>query len=93
VIAQALDDEVVVVRHQAERVDMQAEPFDRLPQLGEEAAAVVPVEVDSAALDTARGRVPDAVVRKRGAGQPADVSQARGQRSRASPCGHIGTQD
>ena len=70
VIAQALDDEVVVVRHQAESVDVQAEPFDCLPELGEEAAAVVAVEVDRAASDAARGGVPDAIVGKRRARQP-----------------------
>jgi hypothetical protein len=70
VIADALDDEVVVVRHQAESVDVQAEPLDCLPELGEEAAAVVAVEEDRAAFDAARGRVPDAVVGKRGARQP-----------------------
>jgi hypothetical protein len=43
VIAQALDDEVVVVRHQAESVNVEAEPFDGLPELGEEAPAVVAV--------------------------------------------------
>jgi hypothetical protein len=70
VIAQALDDEVVVVRHQAESVDVKAEPLDCLPELGEEAAAVVAVEVDGAAFDAACRGVPDAVVGKRRARQP-----------------------
>ena len=70
VVAQALDDEVVVVRHQAESVNVEAEAFDCLPQLGEEAAAVVAVEVDGAAFDTARRRVPDAVGGERRARQP-----------------------
>jgi hypothetical protein len=69
-IAQALNDEVVVVRHQAESVNVEAEPFDCLPELGEEAAAVVAVEVDRAAFDAARRGVPDAVVGKRRARQP-----------------------
>ena len=69
-IAKALNDEVVVVRHQAESVNVEAEPFDCLPELGEEAAAVVAVEVDGAAFDAARRGVPDAVVGKRRARQP-----------------------
>jgi hypothetical protein len=43
VIAHGLNDEVVVVRHQAESVNVEAEPFDGLPELGEEAPAVVAV--------------------------------------------------
>ena len=65
VIAQALDDEVIVVRHQAQSVDVQTQPLDRLPELGEKAAPVVPVEIDRAPLDAAGRRVPDAVVGKR----------------------------
>ena len=85
VIAEALDDEVVVVRHQAESVDVQAEPLDCLPELGEEAAAVVAVEVDRAAFDAARGRVPDAVVGKRRARQPCHAPNLEPEKRAASP--------
>ena len=92
VIAEALDDEVVVVRHQAESVDVQAEPLDRLPELGEEAASVVAVEVDRAACDTACRRVPDAVVGKRRARQPGHAPKLEAAKSLETPCGNIGTQ-
>ena len=92
VIAQALDDEVVVVRHQAESVNVEAEAFDRLPQLGEEAAAVVAVEVDGAAFDTARRRVPDAVGGERRARQPWHAEKLEAKEAVQHPCGNIGTQ-
>jgi hypothetical protein len=84
-IAQALDDEVVVVRHQAESVDVETEALDCLPELGEEAAAVVAVEVDRAASDAARGRVPDAVVGKRGARQPGHARKLEPETPAKSP--------
>ena len=92
-VAQALDDEVVVVRHQAESVDVQAEPLDRLPELGEEATAVVAVEVDLSPFDAARRRVPDAVVGKRRAGQPGHAPKLEPEVPRSKPCGNIGTKD
>jgi hypothetical protein len=64
-VAGALDDEVVVVGHQAERVGVQAEAADRPPELGEELPAVVAVEEDLPPLDAARRRVPDPVLGKR----------------------------
>ena len=91
-IAQALDDEVVVVRHQAESVDVQAEPFDRLPELSEEAAAVIGIEIDSAACDSTRRRVPDAVSRETSSAATVASSKARGKEAVRSPCGIIGTQ-
>jgi hypothetical protein len=70
----ALDDEVVVVRHQAQRVDVEPEPLDGAPELSEELAAVVAVEVDLSPLDAAGRRVPDAVL---GKGRSGDASHSR----------------
>jgi hypothetical protein len=91
-IAQALNNEVVVVRHQAESVNVEAEPFDCLPELGEETAAVVAVEVDGAAFDAARRRVPDAVIGKRRARQPWHAEKLKAEMPSETPCGSIGTQ-
>ena len=73
-VAEALDDEVVVVRHQAEHVRPEPESAHGLPELREELAPVVPVEVDPSPLDAARRHVPDAVVRERGAREPSHRS-------------------
>ena len=91
-IAQALNDEVVVVRHQAESVNVEAEPFDRLPELGKEAAAVVAVEVDRAAFDAARRRVPDAVVGKRRARQTWHAAKLEAEQAAETRVDNIGTQ-
>jgi hypothetical protein len=57
----ALDDEVVVVVHQAEGVHAPAEALDRFREQAEEEAAVVVVEVDRALGDPAAGHVVDPV--------------------------------
>src|SRR5947208_558463 len=56
-----LDDEVVMRRHQAERVNGQTEAVDALRQQLEEAQTVRLVAVDVAAVDAARRDVEDAV--------------------------------
>jgi len=66
---------VVVVRHQAEGVDVQPEPVDGPPELNEELPAVVAVEVDLSSLDAARRRVPDAVLGKGRSRQPGHLGQ------------------
>jgi hypothetical protein len=62
----AVEDEVVVRRHQTERVDGPAEAFDAGPQEDEEPAPVVVVAEDRAAVDAA-GRDVEVAVGKRGA--------------------------
>jgi hypothetical protein len=66
---------VVVVRHQAEAIDIQPEPVDRPPELNEELPAVVAVEVNLSSLDAARRRVPDAVFREGRSRQPGHLRQ------------------
>jgi hypothetical protein len=68
-LAGAFDDEVVVVRHQAEGVNVESKAGDRAPELREELTAVVAVEVDLPALDPAGRDVPDAVLGERGSRQ------------------------
>jgi hypothetical protein len=56
-----VDDEVVVRRHQAERVDGPVEAGDALSEQTEEGQAVGVVAVDRATIDAARRHVEDAV--------------------------------
>ena len=81
----ALDDEVVVVRHQAERVDVESERLYRPTEQGQEESAVLPVEEDAPPLDTARRHVPDAVGGKHGSRKPRHGSSVRPPCSRTSP--------
>jgi hypothetical protein len=64
-IAKALDDEVVVVRQQAEGLSLEPEALDGAAELAEEAARVVGVEEDAPPADPARRHVPDAVLGER----------------------------
>jgi hypothetical protein len=75
----AVEDEVEVGRHQAERVHRPAEALDATVEAGEEEAPVVVVAVDRAAVHAARDHVEVAVGerRTRDAGHDADES-ARG---------------
>jgi hypothetical protein len=66
---------VVVVRHQAEGVDVQPEPVDGPPELDQELSGVVAVEEDLPSLDAARGRVPDAVLGKGRSRQPGHLDK------------------
>ncbi len=68
-LARAVDHEVIVVRHQAQGVDVELESVDGPPELSEELSPVVAVEVDLSPLDTARRRVPDAVLGKGRSGE------------------------
>ncbi len=60
-VADALDDEVVVIRHQAERVDVKGVLLDCPPELCEEAPPVSDVPEHGLPRDAARRHVPDAV--------------------------------
>jgi hypothetical protein len=68
-VAPAFNDEVVVVRHQAEGERAQLEPFHRPPQLRQEREPVFAVEVHVSLLDAARRHVPDTVGREARAGE------------------------
>jgi hypothetical protein len=85
--APALDDEVVVVRHQAEGDRLEVEPSDRGAQLGEKAASVLAVAEDALACDPARRDVPHAVVRKRRARKPRHNSKVGPASCSRGECG------
>jgi hypothetical protein len=70
-----LDDNVVVVRHQAEDVDRPAVAVDRLRQQLEKDEAIAVVADDRSAVDAARGDVEDPVRQLR-------AQQARHRRPR-----------
>jgi co-chaperonin GroES (HSP10) len=86
-----LDDEVVVVRHQAERVELPVMLPDDHAEEPEEEAAVVVVAIDRDAPGTARGDVEVAVgedvARKSGHSEPPYAAQ----RERRNPCGRTVT--
>jgi hypothetical protein len=60
-LAGGLDDEVVVISHQAERVARPAEATDDVREHAQEGAAIVVVAVDEDAPGAARGDVEEAV--------------------------------
>jgi hypothetical protein len=64
-----LDDQVVVIAHQAERVEVPAEPAHDDSEQPKEMAAVLVVAVDPRPVDAARGDVVVAAGRKEVAGQ------------------------
>jgi hypothetical protein len=64
-----LDDQVVVIAHQAERVEVPAEPAHHDPEQEEEVAAVLVVAVDPRPVDAAGGDVVVAARREDVAGQ------------------------
>jgi hypothetical protein len=66
----SLHDQVVVVRHQAERVDAPVVALDLSGEEGEEEAVVVAVAERRRASDASRGDVVDAFGRKLAAGTP-----------------------
>jgi len=91
-VARALDDEVVVVRHQAEGVDVQPESVDGSPDLCEELSAVVAVEIDLSPLDAPRRRMPDAVLRECRSSEASHLDHGRACDRRNRLCGAIGTE-
>jgi len=79
-----LDDRVVVVRHQAEGVDLPAVPVDRLRKQLEEGEAVVVVADDRRPVDTARSDVEEAVRQLR-AQDPRHETEASRSKPRRPP--------
>jgi hypothetical protein len=75
-----LEDEVVVRRHQAVRIQLPVEVLDAVPEELQEARAIEPVPEDRALVDAERRDVEDAV-RQRGAKDSRHASNVRGRQS------------
>jgi hypothetical protein len=82
----AVEDEVVVRRHQAQRVHRPAEPFGARVDVGEEEAPVVVVAEDRAAVDAARHDV-EVAVRKRGSRDARHAVHGSAKRAASGPLG------
>ena len=80
----AVEDEVVVRRHQAERVHRPAEALDAGADVGEEEAPVVVVAEDRAAVHSARHHV-EVPVRKRGSQHPRHAAHQTAPVGRRQP--------
>jgi hypothetical protein len=85
----AVKDEVVVRRHQAERVHRPAKALGARADVGEEEAPVVVVTEDRAAVDPARHHV-EVPVRKRGSRHPRHALIKPRRPPTVSPCGRLG---
>jgi hypothetical protein len=82
----AVEDEVVVRRHQAERVHRPAIALGARVDVGEEEAPVVVVAEDRAAVDPARHHV-EVPVRKRGSWHPRHAAHETAPAARRQPLG------
>lgn len=91
-VPEALDDEVVVVRHQAEREHAQVIAVDGDTQLRQEPEPVVAVSVDRLARDAPCGHVPEAVLREGGAREASHLARVEPRSTAAAGWGHIGTE-
>jgi hypothetical protein len=85
----AVEDEVVVRRHQAERVHRPVEALGAGSDVGEEEAPVVVVAEDRAAVDAARHHV-EVPVRQRGSRHPRHRPIKPRPSPAVSPCGRPG---
>jgi hypothetical protein len=84
-VAGALDDEVIVVRHQADREGAELEAVDRLLELLEEAPPIGAVPEDSLPRNPAGRHMPDAVGGKRRARNPRHDFDGRRARPARGP--------
>ena len=89
-VPRGVEDEVVVRRHQAERMERPLEALDAATEVCQELAAVVVVEEDVAAVDAPRDHVEVAVGERRAEHARHDSMKPH-DRCGEAPCGRTGT--
>jgi hypothetical protein len=91
-VAEAGDDEVVVVRHQAQDEHVQAVTVHGARELLEEQPSVCAVSIDPTPCDSARRRVPDAVLGEARARDSRHLATVDGPQPVQGRCGRKGTE-